>query len=82
MKTIDEALAHRAKREEQLLEALSAGPRRVPDLALDLYRSTPTDMMHMAEMQVRAGLRKLEREGRVQADGDADHASWRLASMF
>jgi endoribonuclease LACTB2 len=82
MKTIDEALAHRAKREQQLLEALASGPRRVGDLALDLYRSTPTAMMHMAEMQVRAGLRKLESEGRVQADNDADHASWRLAGRF
>ena len=68
--TLDECLAHRAKREEQLLAALGPTPRTVADLALDLYRGLPSSLMPLAELQTLAGLDKLRREGRV-ATGDA-----------
>jgi glyoxylase-like metal-dependent hydrolase (beta-lactamase superfamily II)/8-oxo-dGTP pyrophosphatase MutT (NUDIX family) len=72
---LDECLAHRRKREAQLLTALSAGPRSVVDLTQDLYRGTPQELMRLAELQLTAGLEKLRREGTVVADGD----QWRFA---
>jgi glyoxylase-like metal-dependent hydrolase (beta-lactamase superfamily II) len=78
MKTIDECLAHRAKREEQLMQALADHPRRVTELVEDLYRGTRSSLTRMAEMQIRAGLHKLQTEGKVQSHGDADDAEWSL----
>jgi glyoxylase-like metal-dependent hydrolase (beta-lactamase superfamily II) len=78
VKTIDDCLAHRAKREEQLLAALVAGPRRTPQLAEELYRSTPQTLMSMAEMQIRAGLEKLQNEGLVHATRDSIDPLWSL----
>jgi glyoxylase-like metal-dependent hydrolase (beta-lactamase superfamily II) len=71
--TIDECIAHRVKREEQLLAALGSGPRSVVQLAQDLYKGLPAQMMRFAELQVLAGLRKLYDEGRVQS-AQADNA--------
>jgi glyoxylase-like metal-dependent hydrolase (beta-lactamase superfamily II)/8-oxo-dGTP pyrophosphatase MutT (NUDIX family) len=62
---LDECLAHRKQREQQLLAALAAGPRRVPELALELYRGLPAPLMRFAELQVLAGLLKLQRDGRA-----------------
>jgi endoribonuclease LACTB2 len=77
-KTLDECLAHRAKRERQLLEALAAGPRTVRELVEALYRGTPASLQRMAELQIRAGLRKLLCEGQIETRGDGDEASWNL----
>jgi glyoxylase-like metal-dependent hydrolase (beta-lactamase superfamily II)/8-oxo-dGTP pyrophosphatase MutT (NUDIX family) len=71
--TLAEALAHRAKREEQLLTALRTGPRTVPDLLPELYPGLPEGLTRLAELQLLAGLQKLQREGRAASDGD----SWR-----
>jgi glyoxylase-like metal-dependent hydrolase (beta-lactamase superfamily II)/8-oxo-dGTP pyrophosphatase MutT (NUDIX family) len=76
--TIDECLAHRARREEQLLAALSATPRSLADLAAELYRGLPAHLMRLARWQVWAGLQKLEREGRVVPAGDRAEPVWRL----
>ena len=65
--TIDECLEHRRLREEQLLEALGAHPRTVADLAKEMYRGLPAEMMRFAEWQVLAGLQKLKNEGRASA---------------
>jgi ribonuclease/clavin/mitogillin len=73
-----EALAHRAKREAQLLAALGTAPRTIAELAPELYKGTPTALMRLAQLQMLAGLRKLEREGKVEADGDGLTAGWRL----
>ncbi len=62
---LDQALAHRAKREEQLLELLAPGPRTVSEIALVIYRGLPANLMPWAELQVLAGLQKLQREGRA-----------------
>jgi endoribonuclease LACTB2 len=75
--TLEEALAHRVKREEQLLAALAAGPRRVAELVAELYRGLAADLTRFAELQVLAGLQKLQREGRVESDGKQ---GWRLRS--
>jgi glyoxylase-like metal-dependent hydrolase (beta-lactamase superfamily II)/8-oxo-dGTP pyrophosphatase MutT (NUDIX family) len=65
---IDEALAHRARREEQLLAALaSEGPRTVAELAAVLYKDLPEGLHGLARLQLLAGLEKLGREGRAVA---------------
>jgi glyoxylase-like metal-dependent hydrolase (beta-lactamase superfamily II)/8-oxo-dGTP pyrophosphatase MutT (NUDIX family) len=63
--TIDECLAHRAKREEQLLEALGGGPRSVEELAPELYKGLPESLMRFAKLQILAGLMELQRQGRA-----------------
>jgi glyoxylase-like metal-dependent hydrolase (beta-lactamase superfamily II)/8-oxo-dGTP pyrophosphatase MutT (NUDIX family) len=75
---IDEALAHRQKREEQLLAALGPEPRRIPEIAPELYKGLPDYLMRFAELQVLSGLRKLQREGRVEALGEGPEQRWRL----
>jgi glyoxylase-like metal-dependent hydrolase (beta-lactamase superfamily II)/8-oxo-dGTP pyrophosphatase MutT (NUDIX family) len=73
---LEECLAHRRQREEELLGVLGDQPRTVADLAQEVYRGLPGPMMRYAELQVLAGLRKLEREGRVAAVGAATPAGW------
>ncbi|HLJ96696.1 MAG TPA: MBL fold metallo-hydrolase, partial [Gemmataceae bacterium] len=75
--TIDECVAHRIKREEQLLAALGSGSRSVAELAQELYKGLPAQMMKFAELQVLAGLRKLQAEGRVQAVPQDKGEVWR-----
>jgi ribonuclease/clavin/mitogillin len=72
--TLEDALAHRAKREEMLLAALGQEPRTIPDLAVELYKGLPAPLMRFAELQVLAGLQKLQREGRAEPAG----TGWRL----
>jgi glyoxylase-like metal-dependent hydrolase (beta-lactamase superfamily II)/8-oxo-dGTP pyrophosphatase MutT (NUDIX family) len=72
---IEAALAHRREREQQLLAALAAGPRRVLELAVELYKGLSAPLMRFAEMQIVAGLEKLRREERAYSAGD----QWRLA---
>jgi glyoxylase-like metal-dependent hydrolase (beta-lactamase superfamily II)/8-oxo-dGTP pyrophosphatase MutT (NUDIX family) len=72
--TLRECLEHRARREGQLLEALAAGARTVDELAPELYKGLPAELMRFARLQILAGLYKLQREGRAEADGEV----WRL----
>jgi glyoxylase-like metal-dependent hydrolase (beta-lactamase superfamily II)/8-oxo-dGTP pyrophosphatase MutT (NUDIX family) len=67
--TLEGALAHRARREEMLLAALKAAPRTVAELAEELYKGLPAKLMRFAELQVLAGLQKLQREGRAEPIG-------------
>src|SRR5262249_31157181 len=73
--TLHEALAHRARREEHLAEALRAGPRPVEELTAELYRGLPEPLARFARLQAQAGLEKLRREGRAEAARGA----WRLS---
>jgi glyoxylase-like metal-dependent hydrolase (beta-lactamase superfamily II) len=74
---LDEALAHRAKREGQLVAALREDPgRTTEELAGVIYRGLPEELFRLARLQVQAGLIKLEREGRAAADGPR----WRATS--
>jgi glyoxylase-like metal-dependent hydrolase (beta-lactamase superfamily II)/8-oxo-dGTP pyrophosphatase MutT (NUDIX family) len=70
---LEECVKHRQDRERQLLDALGDGPRSVRELAVQMYRGLPAKVMRFAEMQVLAGLRKLENENRVRA---LDEARW------
>jgi ribonuclease/clavin/mitogillin len=72
--TLAQALAHRAKREEQLLAALRTRPRSVPELLPELYPGLPQSLIRLAQLQLLAGLQKLDREGRVESEGEC----WRL----
>jgi glyoxylase-like metal-dependent hydrolase (beta-lactamase superfamily II)/8-oxo-dGTP pyrophosphatase MutT (NUDIX family) len=72
---LDEALTHRARREEQLAAALGREPRRVADLVAELYRGVPANLLRLAELQTLAGLYKLRNEGRAEPAGDG----WRAA---
>ncbi len=75
---LDEAVNHRRKREEQLVQALASAPRRVAELAQEMYRGAPAEVMPYAEKQVLAGLLKLEREGRAVRVGREDDLLWRV----
>jgi glyoxylase-like metal-dependent hydrolase (beta-lactamase superfamily II)/8-oxo-dGTP pyrophosphatase MutT (NUDIX family) len=74
--TLREALAHRARREAQLLEVLGAGPRTVEELTAELYRGLPEPLVRFARLQVQAGLEKLRREGRAGEES----GKWRVRS--
>jgi glyoxylase-like metal-dependent hydrolase (beta-lactamase superfamily II)/8-oxo-dGTP pyrophosphatase MutT (NUDIX family) len=76
--TIDEAIAHRLKREEQLLAALGPEPRTPAELAPELYKGLPAHLIRFAELQVLAGLMKLQREGRVQVSGEGAEQRWQM----
>jgi glyoxylase-like metal-dependent hydrolase (beta-lactamase superfamily II) len=71
---IEQYLAHRALREEQVLGCLAAGVGEVPTMVTQLYADVPQFLHGAAAMSVRAHLRKLERDGVAARDGDA----WRL----
>jgi glyoxylase-like metal-dependent hydrolase (beta-lactamase superfamily II) len=60
-----ETLAHRAAREQQLLETLGAGPRTIDELVQEFYRGYSEAVQKLAAQQVHAGLIKLEQDGSV-----------------
>lgn len=70
---IQEYLDHRALRERQIVEDLSAGPATVDTLVRRIYTETPPELIAMAAHNVRAHLEHLETRGRVTRDGDAWH---------
>jgi glyoxylase-like metal-dependent hydrolase (beta-lactamase superfamily II)/8-oxo-dGTP pyrophosphatase MutT (NUDIX family) len=72
--TLTECINHRIQREAELLQALQGGPRRVADLARELYRGLPAKLMRFAEMQIQAGLLKLQQEGKAVTSGQ----EWQL----
>ena len=74
---LEQALAHRREREEQLLQALTDEPRTVAEIVVEIYRGLPAELMRFAQMQILAGLHKLQREGR--ADVVEEHF-WRRNS--
>jgi glyoxylase-like metal-dependent hydrolase (beta-lactamase superfamily II)/8-oxo-dGTP pyrophosphatase MutT (NUDIX family) len=64
--TLAEAITHRLKREEQLLGALGPAPRAVAELMPELYPGLAAELKWLAELQVLAGLQKLQAEGRAE----------------
>jgi glyoxylase-like metal-dependent hydrolase (beta-lactamase superfamily II)/8-oxo-dGTP pyrophosphatase MutT (NUDIX family) len=66
---LDEAIAHRAQREKQLVDALAGRSWTLEELALELYRGFPESVLKLARWQIHSGLIKLQREGRVTLDG-------------
>jgi glyoxylase-like metal-dependent hydrolase (beta-lactamase superfamily II) len=74
---IEEYVKHRLMREQQVLDALRAGPRRIADIVPLIYTGLPGSLHRMAALSVHAHLLKLEAEGKVSgADPDAE---WSLA---
>jgi glyoxylase-like metal-dependent hydrolase (beta-lactamase superfamily II)/8-oxo-dGTP pyrophosphatase MutT (NUDIX family) len=73
---LEESIAHRLKREQQLVAALDSTPRSVKDLAFELYKGLPEKMMRFAELQILAGLDKLRREGRVESTNGDEEKLW------
>lgn len=59
-------LAHRAYREQQLLDALAAGARTVEELVAVVYAGVPQAVRPAAAQSTRATLAKLAAEGRVE----------------
>jgi glyoxylase-like metal-dependent hydrolase (beta-lactamase superfamily II) len=64
---LDEYIAHRAKREDEILASLRDGERTIPELVEHIYRNVAPLLWPAAARQVLAYLIALEREGRVRA---------------
>ena len=62
---IDEYLAHREQREQQILKAILEGARTVPDIVRHVYPALPESLSDAAAESVRAHLIKLREDGRA-----------------
>ncbi len=62
---IDEYLAHRQKREQQILQAILEGARTVDAIVRRVYPALPESLSDAAADSVRAHLKKLRDEGRA-----------------
>jgi endoribonuclease LACTB2 len=62
---IDEYIAHRQQREQQILQAILDGARTVDDIVRRVYPALPTSLSSAAADSVRAHLAKLRDEGRT-----------------
>jgi len=69
-------IAHRELREQQVLDQLRRGVARVPEIVRGIYTDVPEFLHAAAASSIRAHLRKLEREGRAQREGEG----WTLAA--
>jgi glyoxylase-like metal-dependent hydrolase (beta-lactamase superfamily II) len=67
---LDFYLAHRAYREQQLLDALGRGPATVDELVATVYAEYPQEVWPAAAQSTRATLDKLRAEGRVEGAVD------------
>ena len=65
-----EYLAHRAEREQQILELLAARPRSADALVSAIYVDVPPALLGHAARNVRAHLGRLADEGRIHCDAD------------
>ena len=61
---IDEYIAHRQKREQQILQAILGGARTVDEIVRQVYPALPASLSDAAADSVRAHLAKLRDEGR------------------
>jgi glyoxylase-like metal-dependent hydrolase (beta-lactamase superfamily II) len=64
---IDEYIAHRERREAEILAVLAAGPATIPVMVAAIYRDVERRLWPAAARQILAYLIALEREGRVTA---------------
>jgi glyoxylase-like metal-dependent hydrolase (beta-lactamase superfamily II) len=62
---IDEYIAHRLEREQQVLAAIAAGARTPAEMRARIYPDLDPRLHGAAEVQIEAHLIKLEEEGRV-----------------
>lgn len=63
-------IQHRQKREQQILDLLTQGPKSVEDLFQAIYRDLNEPLSRLARNQIRTHLLKLENEGRVSVQGE------------
>jgi glyoxylase-like metal-dependent hydrolase (beta-lactamase superfamily II) len=73
---LDRYVEHRLRRERQILDALRAGPARIPDLVARIYAEVPASLHRLAAQSVHAHLLKLRAEGTVRGDDPA--SEWRM----
>jgi len=64
---IDEYIAHRLEREQQVLEALASGARTISQMRRRIYPHLDPRLEEAAEIQIAAHLIKLQEERRVHA---------------
>ncbi len=69
---VTEYIEHRLDRERQVLDAMAQGAARVTEIVAIVYAAYPVALHAAAGQSVASHLRKLEDEGRVRRDGDAD----------
>ena len=76
---IQEYLDHRMLRERQILEALGAGARTIPDMVKAIYADVPAALHGHAAMSVHSHLKKLRQEARVsEQTADGAPSRWTL----
>jgi len=77
---IREYIAHRQKRENQILAALGAGPLAISEIVAGIYAGYPDSLYQAAGESIGSHLRKLENEGRVRTvtSPDGVRARWEL----
>lgn len=68
-KKLDEYIAHRELREQQVLDALNAGLTRIPDMVQRIYTDVPKFLHKAAGNSVQSHLNKLKAEGVVKEEG-------------
>jgi glyoxylase-like metal-dependent hydrolase (beta-lactamase superfamily II) len=66
---IDQYLAHRLRRETQVVDALAAGVSRVGDIVSRIYLGLAPSLVPQARESVLAHLQKLEDDGVVAREG-------------
>ncbi|MCE2485942.1 MAG: beta-lactamase-like protein 2 [Desulfurellaceae bacterium] len=69
-KKLNEYIAHRELREQQVLDALRAGLSEIPAMVKRIYVDVPEFLHKAAAGSVRSHLIKLEKEGVVKHDGE------------
>ncbi|MBI4202123.1 MAG: MBL fold metallo-hydrolase [Chloroflexi bacterium] len=74
---LEELIAHRRERENQVLSQLASGPKTVEEMFRAIYTDLDERRHNMARNQVRSHLGKLQREGRVTMPDEG--ATYRLA---
>ena len=75
---LDEYVAHREDREEQIVVALRDGPRAIDELVPVVYAGYPEALFELAGRSVLAHLLKLEDEGRAEKRTRDGVERWRL----
>jgi endoribonuclease LACTB2 len=67
---IAEYIAHRALRDEQILDAMNAGLRRTEDMVRRIYVDVPEFLHRAAGVSVESHLRRFAKLGRVRREGE------------
>jgi glyoxylase-like metal-dependent hydrolase (beta-lactamase superfamily II) len=63
-------IEHRRQRERQILALLAQSRQSIDQMVATLYPDLKQGLAHLARNQVRSHLIKLEKEGKVNADGE------------